>query len=134
MDMTDPTNHPGMALVDRFRAAIYSQWRDRRGKDGGEDLAAFIFERGDHEVGVVVCPRQELLNDLTRYGVDFSNMPDLQKPASEDNPFPAMGLWIIVGLEPMTGGEAQPKLPVAITKFVEPLLARMGGGLTVGQA
>lgn len=120
----------GMALIERFKGQIYDRWREMRGSDGGADLAIFLYERGEHEVAVMMGPREDIIAKLSQQGVDFSKSPEVQKPASENNPFPAIGLWVIVGLEPNDASERR----VAITRFVEPVLGRIGGGVTIGQA
>lgn len=130
MNIDSAANHPAMALIERFKEPIYERWLAMRTKEGGEDLAVFMYKKSDTEIAIVIAPRLQLIEDLSGEGVDFSHSPQVQTPASANTPFPALGLWVIVGLE---GGDPKQRR-VAITKFIEPLLGRIGGGVVMGKA
>lgn len=113
---------PGMEVVDRFKDRIYAHWRVIRERaiqagQPSEDLVALIFHDGD-EHKLVIGPREEMLDAMTEDGVDFTNIPQLKRPAHEGTPIPSAAIWVLVALEEQTS--------VAVTRFVEPLVVTQG--------
>lgn len=113
-----------MEIVERFKDRIYSHWRAIREKaiqagQPSEDLVAFIFYDGE-EHKLVIGPREAMLDAMTDDGVDFTNIPQLKRPANEGTPIPSAALWVLVAVD-QEGSDA-----VAVTRFVEPLMTTQG--------
>lgn len=109
-------------IIDACKHQLYEAWLKARSSPIGDDAAAFVYVSAPKEIQIVMGPREGLVERLTSEGVDFSEFPEVQTRASENNPIPSVAIWVIIGVE----GEAQ-KRQVYVTKFMEPLFGRMGG-------
>jgi hypothetical protein len=120
----------GPEMIEICKRQVYQAWVTYRRAPEGDDLAVFVYTSGPGKIEILVAPRLTLIGQLSSEGVDFSKHPELQTRASENNPTPAIGIWVIVGLEKDDTQERS----VFITRFVEPLFGRFGGGATIGVA
>lgn len=118
----------GPEIIEACKGQLYEAWREYRTRPLGDDLAVFAFEKGEGEIQLILAPREHLIEQLSTEGVDFSPYPEIRTRASENNPMPAIGIWVVIGQE-----EAG-KRTIFVTRFIEPLFGRIGGGVRVGQA
>ncbi len=120
----------GPEMLEICQRQVYQAWTAYRRAPQGDDLAVFVYASGPREIQVMIAPREVVVGQLTAEGVDFSKHPEVQTCASQNNPTPSIGIWVIVGLEDDDTRERT----VFVTRFVEPVFARIGGGTTIGIA
>lgn len=113
---------PGLEVVERFKERICAHWHAAR-QQHPDDLAALIvFDGGEHRL--MIGPRLDMVRAMEADGADFSNIPQLQRPANEGTPVPSSAIWVLVALDTLEGETAT---GIAITRFVEPLAGTSGG-------
>lgn len=109
-------------IIDACKHQLYEAWLKARTSPIGDDAAAFVYVSAPKEIQIVLGPREGIVERLTSEGVDFSQFPEVNTKASENNPIPSVAIWVIVGIE-----VAEKRRQVYVTKFMEPLFGRMGG-------
>lgn len=121
----------GLEILDMCKMRVYAAWRHARDLPAGDDLAAFVYANNvTREIDILFGSRQDILHKLIEEGVDFSNNPEVQSRASDNNPMhpmPSIGIWVFISQDSSTG-----KREVFVTRFIEPVLRI--GNLEIGQA